>query len=190
MITNQFKCFITYRRNMKRSKTLMNEGHSPRTRRNRRRGAFWGRLWLVWSPFSLMPWAQWVCAAVILRCAPVTLDAPGQSEGEIPREGPAPHRQAPCWPIRGREGDIQSPPLRCDALCWTSHDSDDSCAKGEAGAFASVKMWWKNETNKKKCFNWICCLLFSFFYKKNTNLFWGGLQALLLDIKCKFCSLK
>lgn len=74
------------------------------------------------------------------RCAPVTLDAPGQSEGEIPREGPAPLRQAPCWPIRGREGDIQSPPSRRDALCWTSHDSDDSCAKGEAGAFASVKM--------------------------------------------------
>ncbi len=88
---NRFKCFITYRRNMKRSKTLMNEGHSPRTRRNRRRGAFWGRLWLVWSPFSLMPWAQWVCAAVILRrCAPVTLDAPGQSEGEIPTKDP-PH---------------------------------------------------------------------------------------------------
>lgn len=28
------------------------------------------------------------------RCAPVTLDPSGQSEGEVPRKGPAPLRQA------------------------------------------------------------------------------------------------
>lgn len=44
------------------------------------------------------------------RCAPVTLDPPGQSEAEIPREGPAPLRQALCWPIRGREGTFNARP--------------------------------------------------------------------------------